>query len=209
MFIAGSRGIAVASSDTNVPQYEQIGLGLQLSATSGSQFGIDKSTYPNWKANQYPSVGTMSPAALMAAAGKALGRGAELGDYLAIVSPRAWAVLNSALATQEMFANGSGSAWSMSKETGTDKISVNHSGIKIEVVPHPFQKDGQFYLFPADQFKRIGSTDLTFAIPGQPEGQEFFFPVNGQAAMQRQCQADWQCVLLKPNCGVIGTGITY
>lgn len=207
LYIAGTRGISVASSDINVPHYEQIGLGKQLNDTSGTMFGIDKGAYVGWVANQLASVGQFSPSVLMQAAGVALGRGAELGDYIAVVSPKAWGVLNSALQTQEVFNNPAG--FSMQKKSGTDDIEISHGGIKIEVVGHPFQKDGQFYLLPVSQLHRIGSVDLTFAIPGRPEGEEYFFPLSGSAVMQRQCRADWQMVLLKPPAGVIGTGISY
>lgn len=208
MYIAGTRGVSVASSDTNVPQYEQIGLGLQLSATSSTYFGIDKGTYVGWVANQQGSIGPATPSMLTSGAATILSRGGQLGKYVAIVSPRTWGVLNAALATNETY-NQQAPSPSMSKKSGTDDIMVYSSGVSIEVVPHPFQKDGQYYLFPEKELHRIGSTDLTFAVPGRPEGDEYYFPVNGMAAMQRQCRADFQCILMTPPSGLIGTGITY
>ena len=179
MYIGGTRGVAVGSSDTAVPQYEQIGLGLQLSQTTGSMFDIAR-TYVGWMPNQTGTIGAFSPSVLMNAASTVMGRGAELGKYLAIMHTDAWAVLNSALATNEVYTSQAG--WSMSKKTGTDDITVNNGGIVIECVPHPFQKRGQVYVFPEKEFHRIGSTDLTFAIPGRPDGDEFYFPVEGKAA---------------------------
>ncbi len=208
MFIAGSRGVSVASSDTSVPQYEQIGLGLQLSETSASVFGITKSQYIGWVANQMGTIGAFSPSVLMTAAQKSMSRGGELGDYLAILSPAQWAVLNSALATNEQY-NQQSPSFAMQKKTGTDEIIVKHGGITIECMSHPLQKDGQFYLVPVSEVKRIGSVDLTFAIPGQSEGQEYYYPLQGNAVMQRQCRADWQLVALKPPSCTIGTGITF
>ena len=206
MYIAGSRGITVASADTNVPQYEQIGFGLQLSATTGTQFGIDKAAYIGWQANTLPTVGAFSPSVLMQMAAKSMARGGVLGEYVAILPVDAWSVLNSALATNEVYNNPAG--FSMSKKTGTDEITVYHSGIKIECIPHPFQKRGQVYLWPKKEVHRIGSTDLTFQIPGRPD-EEYYFPITGQAVMQRQCRADYQMVLLNPPSGCIATGITY
>lgn len=206
MFIAGTRGIAVASSDTSVPQYEQIGMGSQLSATSGTQFNIDRATIA-WQSNTLATIGNFSPSALMQMAALSQGRGGQLGTYLAIMSPKAWGVLNASLATNEVYNNPAG--FSMSKKTGTDEISVFHDGIKVECVSHPLQKDGQIYLWPEKEFHRIGSTDLTFAIPGQSEGSEYYYPLPGYAVMQRQCRADFQGVLLTPPSGCIGTGVTY
>lgn len=207
MYIAGSRGISVASSDTGVTQYEQIGLGLQLSATSGTQFGIDKAAYVGWVANQKATAGAVTPSLLMSAAAQSMGRGGLLGEYAAILPVDAWSALNSSLATNEIYNNPAG--FSMSKKTGTDEITVYHAGIKIECIPHPFQKRGQFYMFPKDQIHRIGSTDLTFAIPGRPDGDEYYYPLPGYAVMQRQCRADFQTVLLAPPSGNITTGLTY
>lgn len=208
MFIGGSRGVTVASSDTSVPQYEQIGLGLQLSATSGDIFSISKSTYANaWGANQQTSIGAFTPSALMTGASTSLARGGQLGEYLAILHPDQWGVLNSNLATNEVYTSAQN--FSMSKKSGTDEITVYNAGIKVNCLPHPFQKRGQFYLFPKKEFHRIGSTDMTFAVPGRPDGAEFYYPVNGQTAMQRQCRADFQCALLTPPSGTIGTGITF
>lgn len=207
MYIAGARGVSVASSDTSVPQYEQIGLGLQLAETSASVFGITKSSYIGWVANQMTSIGAFSPSVLMTAAQKSMSRGGELGEYLAILSPAQWAVLNSALATNEQY-NQQSPSFAMQKKTGTDEIIVKHGGITIECMSHPLQKDGQFYLVPVSEVKRIGSVDLTFAVPGEG-GDEYYYPLPGYAKMQRQCRADWQLVLLKPPSGTIGTGITY
>lgn len=206
MFWGGSRGISVASGAVSVPYYEQVGLGLQLSATTGIQFAIDKGVYDGFKANQLPTIGQFSPSSLMSAAALSLGRGGKLGEYEAIVSPRQWSVLSSALATNEVYDKQG--EYSMSKKTGTDEITVYHGGIRISVIQHPFQKDGQFYLYPKVELKRLGSTDLTFQLPGKAS-EEYFQGLPGKAVMQRQCRADWQMILLTPPSGTIGTGITF
>ena len=208
LFFGGSRGVAVASSDTNVPHYEQLGLGLQLSATTGTQFGIDKALNPGYVANQTTVSGPMTPSVLMNAAATVLGRGGQLGKYIAIVGTEAWSALNSSLATQEQFVGSNGQAGSASKKTGTDEITVKHSGIEIEVIPHPLQKRAQFYLVPEAGIHRIGSTDLTFQVPGKPDG-EYHYPVQGSALIERQCRADWQMWLETPPAGMIGTGLTF
>ena len=207
MYIGGTRGVSVTAGDTSVPHYEQIGLGLQLSATTGSQFDISKSEWQGWVANQIPTVGPFTPSVLMNCASMSLARGGLLGDYEAIVSPRAWGVLNASLATNEVY--NKPDSFSMQKKTGTDEIVVFNAGIKVNVVPHPFQKDGQIYVQPESQFKRIGSIDLTFSIPGKSGDEEFFYPLPGYSVMQRQTRADWQGVLLSPPSGTIATGLTY
>ncbi len=206
LYIAGSRGVAVVATDTSVPQYEQIGLSLQLRATTGTQFAIDKAAYPGWRSNQMATVGPFNPSVVMNMAAKAASRGAPSGKYICLVSPRAWAVCNSALQVNEIFTNGSGS---MQKKAGTDDIEVINDGMSIELVSHPFQKDGQAYLLPVDDVFRIGSTDMTFSIPGRSEGEEFWYNIPGRALMARQCRADFQVVCLKPPFATIATGITF
>lgn len=207
MFWGGSRGISVAAGATTVPFYEQIGLGKQLAATTGSIFDIDKAVYQGWVSNQVTSVGAFTPSALMNAASLSMARGGMLGEYEAVISPRQWGVLNAALATNEVYDKPDG--FTMAKKTGTDEIVVHNAGITMNVIPHPFQKDGQFYVYPASEVKRIGSQDLTFSIPGKTGDEEYFFPIQGQAVMQRQARADWQAVLLNPPSGTISTGVTF
>lgn len=208
VYIAGTRGVTTGAADINLPHYEQIGLGLQLKELTASIFGISKAAYIGWVANQIPTIGAFSPSVLMQAAQKSMSRGGELGEYLAVCSPAQWAVLNSALATNEVY-NQQAPSFAIQKKTGTEDIVIKHGGISIEVMAHPLQKDGQFYVVPISEVKRIGSVDLTFAVPGQPEGQEYYYPLQGNALMQRQCRADWQLCLLKPPSGTVGSGITY
>lgn len=207
MYIAGMRGVTVAAGATAVPQYEMIGLGLQIGAQTGSYFSIDKALYPGWLGNSLPSVGQFSPSVLMSGATASLARGGEKGEYMAVVSPRQWGVLNSALATNEFY-NQQAPSFSMSKKSGTNDIEISQSGITMTVTGHPFQKDGQAYVFPVNQVKRIGSVDLSFAIPGRP-ADEFLYPLPGTATVQRQCRADWQIALLKPPSATKISGVTY
>jgi hypothetical protein len=206
MYIGGSRGISVASGATSVPFYEQIGLNKQLRTVTGTMFDIAK-TQPGWQSNLQASVGAFTPSAFVQAAATAMNRGGKLGEYSGILHPDTWGVLSSALATNEVYNQQGPSPYSM-KRTGTDEIEVRNGGIRITAIAHPFQKRGLGMVFPKDEFHRIGSTDVTFAVPGRPSGEEFYFPVNGQAAMQRQCRADFQGVLLTPNAGTYLSGIT-
>ncbi len=209
LYIGGARGYSVASSATSVPLYEQIGLGAQLAATSGTQFGIDKVNV-GWVANQNTTVGSATVSALMNGAARILGRGGEGGEYTAIVPVEFWSAINSALATNEQFNSspGGGNAGSVSKKTGTDEIMVKHSKINMTLMPHPFQKRAQIYIICDANLHRIGSKDLTFQVPGQP-ANEYHYPVSGNALIERQCRADWQYFYEKPPTGFIGTGVTY
>lgn len=182
---------------------EQIGLGKQLAATAGTYFNIDKAANSAWRATQLTSVGEFTVSALVRGAVKTMNRGFASGELLAVMPPRAWGVIDSALATNETFPSG----YSATKKTGADEIEVRANGIRISCIPHPFQKQGQVYLLPADHIKRVGAVDMTFAKAGSSD--EFLRDVPGYNAMERQCRSQWQMFLERPSYAAILSGITY
>lgn len=201
--VAGDVLIFGGSWTTGGTFNEQIGLGAQLAATTGTYFGLDKALYSPWRASAIPSVGEFTASALVGAAVKIQNRGFASGEILAVMPTRAWGVLDSALATNETFPNG----YSASKKTGTDEIEVRANGIRISCVAHPFQKQGQCYLLPADYVKRVGALDLTFSLAGTKD--QFLRDVPGYNAVERQCRSQWQMFLERPSYAAIMTGITY
>lgn len=209
MYLATARtGQAPVAVGDTLGFTEQIGLGYQLAQTSGTVFGIDKAANIGWKANQIPSVGVANPSILNGAAALIQGRGAMAGRYLVVLSPRAWGTVNSSLATQQNYPSAPGNPKS-EMQSGTDSIVINNNGIEMELVSHPFQKDGQMYVFPEDEFHRVGSTDVTASVPGKTGSEEFLYPVPDSSLMESQMRSDFQCVLLRPPSGVILTGVTY
>lgn len=182
---------------------EQIGLGKQLSATTGTIFGLDKALYSAWRSTVMGTTGEFTVSALITACTKLMNRGFSEGEILAVAPPRAWGVIDSALATNETFPSG----YSASRKTGTDEIEIRAHGIRISLMPHPFQKQGQVYLLPANYVSRVGAIDLTFAKAGGND--DFLRDVPGFNAMERQCRAQWQIFLGRPSYAAIMTGITY
>lgn len=201
MFVQGA---AFALSST-LAFAEQLGLGAQLAATTGTQFNIPKATYSAFRASIMSTVGEFTPSSLVTAATKAQNRGFVSGELVAIMGPRAYGVLNSALATEERWNDGKSS---MSRDSGTDAITVKNNSVKITALAHPFQKQGQIYIVPRQYLKRIGAIDLTFVRAGGGK-DEYLYPVSGQSALERQARANWQIFDQKPNHSVIMTGITY
>lgn len=182
---------------------EQIGMGKQLSATTGTYFNIAKQTYNLWRASVMTSVGEFSPSILVTAATKAMNRGFSAGKLTAVMAPRAWGVLNSALMVNEMWTDGKASM----KKTGASEIEVQMGAVTITCLPHPFQKQGQCYVYPEEWYKRIGSVDLSFDIPGTDD--EYLVPIQGKTGCQMQCRSDFQGFIEKPAYGVHISGITY
>lgn len=192
---------------------EMVGLRKQVSTQTGVVFNIEKATYSAYRGNVSTSVGPVSAGMILGLAAKAVNKG-FLGKMLAILSPKAWMVLNSRYVSQQVF----DSSYSVSKgEEGTNKIFISGQGVTIECIPHPFQADGEALLIPAEYVKRIGSAyenstddnakDITFRVPGSDD--QFLKAVQDKAAVEMAVRTDQQILLTRPAWAVLGTGITY
>lgn len=193
---------------------EMYGLRKQIGLATGTVFNIAKGTYSAWRGNTAPNIGPFGAGPLLNCAAKAANRGFQ-GRLKAIMSPKAWTVLNSQMVSQQVFDQ----SYSMSKtKEGTDDIEIRAgNGIIIECMPHPMQADGEVLLYPKEYTKRIGSAmegsddkgarDISFRIPGA--NLEYILPVANKTAVEYQCRSDQQIFCSRPAWGVLGTGITY
>lgn len=176
--------------------------GLQKIITnSGTLFNIAANTYSLWKGTTVSSFGEMSFVGLQRAIAKAVNKGL-MEDVLLLVSPRAWAELNSDQAALRMYPSGGDKA--KNGFTALEFASVNG---KCELVSHPLVKDGDVFIVPLDSTLRLGSTDLTFGVPGMDE--QFFRLVDGYNLVELQCMADQAIFLERPAHAVYCSGVTY
>jgi hypothetical protein len=178
--------------------------GLQKIITNTSTlFNIDASAYALWKGNSISSVGQISHGKLQDAVSKAVNKG--LMEKVAILlSPKAWAVLNTDQAALRQF----DSSYSTKKlENGGEALCFYGSNGAMEVHSHPLVKDGDCFIVPMDTVQRIGSTDLTFSVPGMEE--DFFQLVPNTNAVELQCMADQAIFLEKPAHAIYLSGLTY
>ena len=196
---------------------EMVGMRKQISATTGTIFGINKATYQANRGNLVPNVGAISAGALTAGAAKAINRGFQ-GQMWCIVAPDSWADLNSRNIAQRVF---DASYKKGEAEVGSDSIKVTGNGVTIDVRSHSMQASSEYMMFPKDGPKRIGSayenstveggeevsTDISFMIPGTNE--RFVDPVQGYNAVKVECRSDQAIYLPKVAHCVLGTGITH
>jgi hypothetical protein len=77
----------------------------------------------------------------------------------------------------------------------------------MEVLSHPLVKEGDAFILPIDSIMRIGSTDLTFSVPGMEE--QFFRFVDGYNAVELQCMSDQAIFIERPAHSVYLSGVTY
>lgn len=148
---------------------EMVGLDKILTNT-GSLFGIDASAYALWAANTFSAgSATLTFAKLQQAVALAQARGlAE--DVDVVVNPSTWVDLLNQQAALRMY----DSSFSDSKvNNGSKSIEFFSQNGKMTIHSHIYVKEGEAFVLPFSRAVRIGSTDITFNIPGSDSGKVF------------------------------------
>lgn len=157
-------------------------LGVQaIAETSGSVFGISNATYPQWKVINYAVNGVMTfdivTGALSIAADNGLKRGGNL--YLC---NRTWTdLLNDEVALRRYFGDEMGGKAS----PGFKELEFITACGVIKIKPYQYMKQGNAAFIPTEVWHRVGSSDITATLPGNPD--EFFFlqlPSNNGAELR-------------------------
>jgi hypothetical protein len=178
--------------------------GLQKIITNtGTLFNISAATYSLWKGNAPASVGELTFAKIQDYVARAVNKGL-MDDVICLVSPKAFAKLNSDAAALRVLDSSykSGKA-----ESGHEAVTFYGTNGKIDIVAHPYVKDGDSFIVPPKLLRRVGSTDVTFQIPGM--GEDFFRLVSGQSAVELQCMCDQALFIEKPAHCLYLSGITF
>jgi hypothetical protein len=201
--IANGDLITFNGARANGGAYSEMAGLKKILTNTGTLFNISASNYNLWAGNTKSSTGQFSHSKLQDGIALAVNKGL-MGNAMVICSPKAWAVLNSDLAALRMF---DGSYGSKKGDNGFEALTFHSSNGSVEVISHPFCKDGDAFLVPADECLRVGSTDLSFGVPGMDE--QFFTLVAGVAAVELQCMTDQALFIEKPGHCVYFSGLTY
>jgi hypothetical protein len=184
----------------NSKGYEITGLATQI-ANTGSLFNINAANYSLWRGSTYSSFGNMAVAKVLKAVSKARNRGAD-GDMIFLCSANGYAALLADFGAQRRV------DYSYSKnklETGAESITLYSSNGAIEIVEHPFVKDGDAFLLPKDEVMRPGNQDVTDNLGGD-DLQVMSSTVNAWDFRVFTQQASF---LAAPAHAVYCTGVTY
>lgn len=178
--------------------------GLQkIISNTGTLFNVSAASFNLWKGITVTSVGQLSHAKLQDAVSRAVNKGL-MEKVLVLCSPKAWGVLNSDQAALRVF----DSSYRTSKaENGAEALVFHATNGLLEIVSHPMVKDGDCFIVPPESAMRVGSTDLTFGVPGMEE--QFFRLVDGYNAVELQCMSDQALFLERPAHAAYLSGITY
>lgn len=185
------------------PTTEMAGLDKILRNT-GTLFNINAATYEVWSGNLYSSsTGTISMGKLLEALATPVAFGAE-GDYVAVVSPKAFEVLNTDLAALRML----DSSYGKKGQNGFGSITYYFQNGTLEILSHPLQKDGLCHIFNPSEAKRIGATDLTF-ITRRGSEDALILELSGSAGAEMRCYVNQALFIEAPRRTSVLAGITY
>lgn len=169
---------------TGLVYREALGLD-KIITTSGTLFNIDNAAYSLWKGNEATISGAITMSGLVKALNKPVGKGGLKEDVVALVNPIVWEKLNSDLAALRSLDH----SYKPNKgENGVESIQYHYQGGKIDVVSHSMVKQGEIFVIPPKRFSRLGSTDVTFKIPGR-EG-DLFLNLPDNMGFELRCFSD-------------------
>jgi len=125
-------------------------------------------------------------------------------DAMLLCSPKAWTTLNNDMSALRRY----DSSYNPNQfKNGAEGIEYCGVSGKLEIIAHPFVKDGEAYIIPTKRCKRVGSTDITFKRPGNPNS--FYREIDGSAGFELRAFSDQQFFIEAPGMCVRLYGITY
>jgi hypothetical protein len=198
LFFGGAVG---GASATEAPGLEAI---TAVTASSGTFWNIATGTYDLHRANQYASTGTLSFGKLLEAVGLTASYGL-MDDVLAVIPTKAFEVLNTDLAALRQY---DVSYTDARAKQGVRALTFFGQTGQIEIMPHPFQKDGNAQIICPAEFCRVGATDISF-ITRQGSEDKLILESSSSAGSEMRVYSNQApfCELLRHTVGL--TGITY
>lgn len=161
--------IFVSNSNAN----QMVGLKNILTAT-GTLFGLSTSTYSVWQPNTFDcgnaplSLGKIEDAAALASA-----RGGKDLDLDVLTNPVNYANLVVEASSARRF----DSSYKKDKlENGAKYLEYFGPTGTIRIINHAFVKQGEAFMVPLENCKRVGSIDLSFDLPGYQQQNALYVP---------------------------------
>lgn len=157
----------------------------KIISNTGTLFNISAATYSLWKGTSHScSSGPLTMGKIQQGLAKVANKGL-MEKVLLVLSPASWANVMTDLAALRVI----DSSYSDAKvKNGSTTITFYGQTGEIEFMPHPMCKEGEAFAFPLRHFKRIGSTDVTYELPGL-SGQ-ILFQLPGNAGVQFRSYTD-------------------
>jgi len=173
----------------------------RILTNTGTLFNIDAASYDAWKAQSYAVGGNFSMTAIMQGASLAMSYGLENG--LLLTAPEKFAQLGVDEAALRRYMSD---ADARNTKRGVKGVEFMLGPVNIEIMAHPFVKQGESMMVPTDCTHRIGATDITMGMPGSDEPMEVH--VTDTTALEIRSMSDNAVFMTKPGQGLLYTGIT-
>lgn len=159
--------------------------------------GINPATYGLWDGNTVPAGNAALTFAKVNNVASRIASRAGMGKLVCRVSPLTWGDLNNDVAALRRYA----AAVKSEADLGTQSIKFYSQTGELEIRPHPMVKAGEAFVTMDEYFKRIGSADISFRLPGV-EGQQprFFKELDDVAALEMRAWSDQALVTFKRSC---------
>lgn len=197
---------AAMATGATVHVYSSVGnsmIGAEpICENTGIMFGINGSQYPQWKAQTYPVNGPLSFDKLIEGITLAADSGLD-GGCTCYVNNRSWSTL---LTDEVAMRRYLGSDMGGKAKPGFREIEfITNCGV-IKIKPYRYMKQSLAFAIPTDEWKRVGSSDVTATLPGNPD--EFFYQqLDNAAGAQLRMYMDQAIVSEMPFHSVIFSAI--
>lgn len=168
---------------------------------TGTQFNVSATSYDAWKAQSYAVGGSMTMTAILQGAALGMNYGLEKG--LLLIAPEKFAQLGIDEAALRRYVNDGDMK---NPKRGIKGVSFQLGPVEIEVMAHPFIKQGTPILLPDEHVHRVGATDITFGMPGSDDPMEVH--VTDTTALEIRSMSDQGVYIERPAHAVGFTGVT-
>lgn len=164
----------------------------QILANTGTLFNIAGGTYAQWVAAQYaPTSGALTFAKVKKGIALGVSKGLDC-DLDLYVNPSTWDDLNSDISALRRTDKSE-----VSKvDIGSEEIVYHSQNGKCRVVPSIYVKEGFAYGMSVDNWKRVGSADVTFNTPGF--AGETFLHLGTKAGVESRVYTSQAIISLAP-----------
>lgn len=179
-------------------------LGMKkIMENTGSMFGIDAAQYELWEGTQFalPSPDVLSFAVIQQAITEGVQKGLDK-DVVVLCNPGHWDDLLTEQAALRMYDSSYKSAES---ESGARSIKFHSQNGLVEIVPYIHVKEGHAFVICPDDWRRIGSTDVTFKRPGQPD--KYLLELQSHAGVELRAYCDQSIFCSKPGRQILITNL--
>ena len=205
--VSGNAADLAALADTDVLWFRGSkgaqGNGVdKILTNTGTLYNIDASAFNLWQGSTF-SAGSadLTFEKVNGAIAKAVEKGLE-EKVCTFVSPKTWTNLQADQAALRRYPDAAGSR---DAKMGPESITYYGQNGVNEIIPSIYIKEGEAFVLPEAQCKRIGSTDMTMNLPGSND--RIWLQLPQQAGYEVRCFTEQNFFIEAPAKAVKITGI--